>query len=454
MKLLLSKMRSRRYTGFAVLLTAVMFAAVLCIAPATADAHDESGSDEIWIPDAEDSDVPEQIDDGKVNGDEAVPQSSTSMVYRGPVYDPANFTITASGPDLSPEELFESANATLNTYTALFGKTVAPIALSESCLSPDSLNLRKKLPVGALSASPVSEGYIGLPDVEVPDGKKLAAYSFRVLPTGQTMVYASIVSSDANDAAYASAAEELNEWMNTDMNEKTKDAGTSIVACAAGLPTVVSDSLKISEMYTPKYYEENTEKYGEVNVKSSWYWDKCGDLSNKHDYFYATAEVIMNPGILRGGAGNKYKNHQMTIEMDALLHPSALPKVYMSDAIPNSISGKSSISCSIGTGGAGLSWTQELTDVTVARTDIAKWDLKFTGTGNDEVVYSFKSGMEIGCSQTARDGREYCLSTTRADACNAFHTGNLFDKTGPSVSGLYHHSLYIRWDGDKYIEEE
>lgn len=106
------------------------------------------------------------------------------------VYNPADFTVAASGPDLSPEDLFESANATLNNYTALFGKTVTPIALSDSSLSPESLNLRSTLSGSALSVSPMSAGYLGIPPVIVADTEKLSAYGFRGLPTGQTMTYA------------------------------------------------------------------------------------------------------------------------------------------------------------------------------------------------------------------------------------------------------------------------
>lgn len=456
MKLLLSKMRSRRYTGFAVFLTAVMFAAVLCIAPAAADTHDESGSDEIWIPDAEDSDTPDQIDDGKVNGDEAVPQSSTSMVYRGLVYDPANFTITASGPDLSPEDLFESANATLNTYTALFGKTVAPIALSESCLSPDSLNLRKKLPVGALSASPVSEGYIGLPDVEVPDGKKLAAYGFRVLPTGQTMEYAYFVSADANELFYAAAWEDLNEWL-ISADKKMKTAGAFIIECAANVSSTLQEPGWISE----KYSTINGGEWGDVTLTSDWYWDNVAQ-NEKQDKFYITAEVEMTPGQVKIGGLNFNQNHKLFLHINPY-SSSHLPEAHHSETTPDSCFNQETEQCSIWTGGVGLAWTQNVAEVRVFRDDDNKWALSFTGVGitqgansTRENVYVFKAGMRVVSSKYARNGDIYCLSENSVDATNAFSTLNFGVLNGPSSSGKSKtsSSLYIRWNDNKYREEE
>ena len=294
MKLLYSRMRSRGYTCFAVLL-AVTFVAVFCIAPAAAAIYNESCSDEVWIQDVENC---------------AVPQSSTPAVYRGPVYDPAAFTITASGPDLSPEDLFESANATLNTYTALFGKTVAPIALSESSLPLNSLSLRKELSTKALYASPVSEGYIGLPGVKVPDGEKLAAYSFRVLPTGQTLEYTYCVSADANESFYAAAREDLNEWLNS-TDKKMKTAGAFIVECAAN----VSSTLQEPGWISGKHSTINGGEWGDVTLTSDWYWDNIAQ-NEKQDQFYITAGVKMTPGQVKIGGLNFNQNHKMLLQIN------------------------------------------------------------------------------------------------------------------------------------------
>lgn len=136
-----------------------------------------------------------------------------SVPYKGPHYDPVDFTLAVSGPDNSPEEMAESSNALLNNFTALFKTSVAPIALSDSVLSPQSFAQRKNLSGCEMSAPTVSGGYTGTPVGEVPDGTKLAAYGFRVLPTGQTTAYGYVVSADAKDTEYAAAGEGLNEWL-------------------------------------------------------------------------------------------------------------------------------------------------------------------------------------------------------------------------------------------------
>ena len=101
------------------------------------------------------------------------------------------------------------------------------------------------------------------------DTEKLAAYGFRVLPTGQTMSYASILSADANDTAYAAAEEGLSEWMNT-VDEKTNIASTSIVASAAGIASI-SEPGWLAYMETVQDYG----KFGRFILRSDWGWGSC-----------------------------------------------------------------------------------------------------------------------------------------------------------------------------------
>lgn len=81
-----------------------------------------------------------------------------SVPYKGPHYDPVDFTLAGSGPDISPEEMAESSNALLNNFTALFKTSVAPVALSDSVLSPQSFAQRKNLSGCEMSAPTVSGG--------------------------------------------------------------------------------------------------------------------------------------------------------------------------------------------------------------------------------------------------------------------------------------------------------
>ncbi|MCZ0860411.1 hypothetical protein O0S10_04100 [Methanocorpusculum sp. MG] len=114
---------------------------------------------------------------------------------------------------------------------------MAPIALSNASLPEKSLTLRETPSGSMVSASPAPAGYVGISPVFATDTEKLAAYGFCILPTGQTMMYAYIVSTDADDAGYTAVGKGLNKWMNT-INEKTNVAGASIVSRAAGLSSL------------------------------------------------------------------------------------------------------------------------------------------------------------------------------------------------------------------------
>ncbi|MCZ9311866.1 MAG: hypothetical protein O0V67_00670 [Methanocorpusculum sp.] len=422
--LLCYEMRGRRYACFAVLLAAIVFAAV-CIAPVTAD---EFGHGEAW--------------------------TETPTIYGGPMYGPADFTIAASGCDLSPEDLFEQSNVTLSNYISHFGRTVAPVALSSSSLPLNSLNLRKNLSVSALSASPGSEGYMGLPGVEVPEGQKLAAYGFQVLPTGQIMEYTCFVSADANDTAYAAAKEDLNEWLNF-ANEKVKIAGASIVDYAANVPLTLQEPGWIAQKTS------GTIDYGEwgtVKLTSNWYWDDIAQ-NEKQDQFYVTAQVQMTPGQVTVGGLNFNQNHKMLLRIDPC-HGQYLPNANACDDTPGNCFNEETVQCSIGTGGVGLAWIQKVAEVKVSRDAVEKWSLSFTGAGSSlgagatrEKMYTFKAGMRVVSSKSARNGDEYCISKNSVDAADAFSTLNYGILNGPSSPDKIGHSLSIRWNGEKYKED-
>ncbi len=381
------------------------------------------------------------------SGEWTIPESSTLTFQKVSMYDPADFTITASGPDLSPEDLFESANDSLNNYTALFGKIVAPISLSNSCLSAKSLNIRKMLSKNALSSSPVSEGYLGISPVTVADDEKLAAYGFRVLPTGQTMMYTYIVSADANDTTYAAAREGLSEWMNT-VNEKTNVASTSIVSNAAGISSITEPGW-ISHRATPRDYGA----FGKFVIRSDWYWDPV-EQNSYQDQFYTTTNIKMTPGI-------GYKNDRFTLTIDpgySDLSGNAphLPSASSAEETPTGTSSGQSVSCSLSSSSVGLSWTTDIPDTSLVFTwpsgQISKWDGTFNRGGNmAEQTFTFKSGVRIVCSQSeSRNGNVYTLSKNTVDAYNAFADGVYSSIYGPTTNRYIPQELYIRWQNGEY----
>jgi len=381
------------------------------------------------------------------SGEWTISESSTLPLQKVSIYDPADFTITASGPDLSPEDLFESANATLNNYTALFGRTVAPIALSDSSLLASSRDLRKALSKSALSASTMSEGYVGISPVTMADNEKLAAYGFRVLPTGQTMMYTYIVSADANDTTYAAAREGLNKWMNT-VNEKTNVASTSIVSNAAGISSIAEPGWIIN-----LDAERDYGAFGRFVIRSDWYWDSV-EQNDYQDQFYTTTNIKMTPGI-------GYKNNRFTLTIDpgySDLSGNAphLPSASSAEETPTGTISGQSVSCSLSSSSVGLSWTTDIPDTSLVFTwpggQISKWDGTFNRGGNMAgQTFTFKAGVRIVSSQQeSRNGNVYTLSKNTVDAYNAFSDGVYSSIYGPTTNRYIPQELYMRWSNDKY----
>ena len=358
-----------------------------------------------------------------------------------PQYDPADFTITASGPDLSQEDLFKAANAALNNYTALFGKTAAPVELSDSCLSEKSRNLQKTLSENASSASPMPDGYVGIPQIAVAENEKLAAYGFRVLPTGQTMTYASIIPADADETAGAAAKAGLHEWMHS-ADEKTNAASASIISSAAGLASVAEPGW-ISSMETARDYG----KWGSIVLRSDWYWD-AAEQNRYQDQFYTTASLEMTPG-----AGHRNNRFTLTIDpgySDLSGNAPHLPGASSTDETPSGTGSGHSVTCILSLSSAGLSWTMDIPDTSLVVTwpsgEISRWDGTFNPLGSmTEQPYNFKAGVRIISSQKdSRNGNTYTLSKNTVDAYNAFAHG-LFS-SGPTTEQYIPQELCIRWN--------
>lgn len=382
---------------------------------------------------------------------ETIPESATVPLQNVPIYDPAEFTITACGPDLSPEDLFESANDTLNNYTTLFGKIAAPGALSNSFLPESSLSLQKTLSKNVSSASPMPDGYLGISPVTLADDEKLAAYGFRVLPTGQTMTYVSIVSADANDAAYAAAEDGLNEWMTT-VHEKTIAAGTSIISNAAEVSSISEPGL-LSSLRTSKDYGI----CGKIDLYSTWYWDPI-EQNRYQDQFYATSEITMTPGKVTHG--NSYKNHKFTLTIDpgySDLSRNAphLPGAVTTSPAPTGTSSGHSVTCSLRLSRNGaLSWTTDIPDTSLVFTNPSgktqKWEGTFNSLGTMAgQTFIFQAGVIIESTQsTSRNGNVYTLSKNTVDAYHAFSEGLV--SFGPTTNRYIPQELYIQWKNVEY----
>jgi len=108
-------------------------------------------------------------------------------------YSPDDYTFTFIGMNITQEKIDQKADGLIQTFNAKYGKTLP-------------------------------NGYQGYASVELSDNDKIAAYGFRILPNGETVTYADIVSSEVNETSLNLAKNQLNEWMTTTLKEKT-DAG-------------------------------------------------------------------------------------------------------------------------------------------------------------------------------------------------------------------------------------
>lgn len=327
---------------------------------------------------------------------------------------------------------------------------MAPVSLSDSSLSEESRNLRNTLSDRALSASPESdERSTGISSVTLTGNETLAAYGFRVLPTGQTVTYAYTVTAGAGDAARAAAAQGLNEWMQT-VDEMTEVAAASIVSRAAEMDPV-EDSGWIAFRGDVKDYGE----FGRVKLYSDWYW--VNGQNRGYDYFYTIVGVTMIPG--KATRDNFYKNHRFTLTIDpgysnvSGIAPH-LPGVSISSTAPDDdVSGKL-VHCSLNPFSEEFSWTTEIPDASPVfgrpGGEVSKWVGTIHPFGHQaEQVFSFHAvAAVVSSQQEARNGSTYTLSKDTVDVYRAFYDG-LFS-LGPETNCFLSQELCIRWHGGTY----
>lgn len=379
----------------------------------------------------------------------------SAVAAAGPVYDPAEFTVTASGPGISPEDLFESVNATFNNYTTQFGKAVAPVALADSSLSPDYLNLRKTLSVDAASVPPLNAGYLGVPSMlSAPAGNTLAAYGFLVTPLGQTMTYTYTVAGDADNAAYTAAEEGLQEWL-AETNSTVNAISGSIVDHAV----CSSSELQGPGLIGSQVDETDYKKYGKVKLISKWYWDPY-EQDRDQDYFFTQSILKMTPGLV--SHGNGYRNHQFVLTIDpgySDLSGKAphLPDASGNEYAPTATTSGKSVTCSLATNLVGLSWTTDTPDTSLKvgnpRGELHEWTGTFERGGNlAGNTFSLTAGLSITCWQPdARNGNTYTISKNSVDAYHAFD-GGVLSPSGPTTERYIPHKQYVVWKDSSYIK--
>jgi len=331
-------------------------------------------------------------------------------------YKPEEFTIAYSGKDLTQGKIDERSDDLIKSFESKFGKVLP-------------------------------SGYLGSTSVQLADDEKIAAYEFRILPTGETISYADIVSANENDTAFVKAKERLTEWSNTILKEKTEAANSKANSLAPtatnALPAIITTS------QTSREYSG----VGRVILSTTWYWDNVETDSN-NDYFYTQSYLQTNPGIAISGF-EPYKNYNPKIEIDPgySYTYSHMPGAAVIDAEPGTTTGSTTIGISLSSGKSlTLGWSTSIPDSSVSLTNPSglkyRWTENFNWWGsNANTLFIFRPGVLSTSSQTSsRNGSTYVVSRVTADCENGFmKIVDGIPYISPTGTNYWGHLLNVRW---------
>ncbi|HJH26991.1 MAG TPA: hypothetical protein C5S37_09545 [Methanophagales archaeon] len=341
-----------------------------------------------------------------------------------PGYNPEEFTIFETGEALSIEELEVESEQLLDSFNQQFGDQLPPV-------------------------------YLGVPHTVLPEGDKIVAYGFRVLPNGETIGYTGICAEDCQEFSDTIARAE--EWKETMLPLKTE---------AATMAPLNSQPARITTHTTDKEYNKASgyaEDYGYAEITTSWYWDNY-ESDNDHDYFYAKSVVDTDPGYHLYQSG--WQNNEFRITHDWLYTIGGstphLPDVNMVEHPPTTTSGETTVGITISSEamasesggsigvGAALHWFTKIPEWKVLDdshpgSELGGWKEVFRyGSDCAKHNYQFKPGSDAYCTQsTARNGNTYVVSCSKISCEDGWKKGS---STGPSGYNAFGHFCSVRWN--------
>lgn len=292
----------------------------------------------------------------------------------------------------------------------------------------------------------VQPRYIGTAEVDISEGEKVVAYVFRVLPSGESVSYAEVISSEDNPPLEEITAH-ADAWIDGPLKSKTdKSLKRGSIELLSYGPTPIHTAT-ISRTYTG---------IGRAYLTTTWYWDNQETNSNQ-DYFFTKTTLRTDPGIDISGY-EPYRNYQFNVEIDSDYsvpgYYQHLPGVYVSQNNPQTTNGYTTVGLSLGTGGCMLQWSTAIPDTRVELHhpygNTYNWDEEFNFWASCAgTTFEFTPGQQSYCSQSsARDGSTYVISRAMADVSNGWV--KIYDGLpylAPSGTNSWGHLCKVKWSG-------
>ncbi|WP_214041042.1 hypothetical protein [Methanoculleus sp.] len=348
-------------------------------------------------------------------------------------------------PVVAVEEVWQPQGTEQNAQYDLEKYTVR---LVDSEIPKDLISARTQAAMSSFEEEfkNVPPRYIGTAEVDISEGEKVVAYVFRVLPSGESVSYAEIVSSEEKPSLKEITAR-ANAWIDGPLKSKTTE---SLKEGSFGLlsygPTPIHTAT-ISRTYTG---------VGRAYLTTTWYWDNQETNSNQ-DYFFTKTTLRTDPGIDISGY-EPYRNYQFNVEIDSDYsvpgYYQHLPGVYVSQNNPQTTTGYTTVSLSLGTGGCVLQWSTAIPDTRVELHhpygNTYNWDEEFNFWASCAgTTFEFTPGQQSYCTQSsARDGSTYVISRAMADVSNGWE--KIVDGIvyfAPSGTNSWGHLCKVKWSG-------
>ncbi|MDN7011845.1 hypothetical protein FGW20_02055 [Methanoculleus sp. FWC-SCC3] len=348
-------------------------------------------------------------------------------------------------PVMAAEEVWPSQGNEQNVQYDLEKYTVR---LVDSEIPKDLISARTQAAMSSFEEEfkSVPPRYIGTAEVDISEDEKVVAYVFRVLPNGESVSYAEVVTSEENPSL-EEVSSRADAWIDGPLKSKTAE---SLIESDIGLlsygPTPIHTAT-ISRTYT---------WIGRAYLTTTWYWDNQETNSNL-DYFFTKTTLRTDPGFDISGY-DPYVNCRFDVEIDSDYsvpgYYQHLPNVCVSQNNPQTTTGYTTVGLSLGTGGCALQWSTAIPDTRVELHhpdgNTYYWHEEFGFfAGCAATTFEFTPGQHSYCSQpSARDGSTYIISRAMADVSNGWV--KIVDGVpyfAPSGTNSWGHLCKVKWSG-------
>jgi len=348
-------------------------------------------------------------------------------------------------PVMAAEEVWPFHN---NEQNVQYDPEKYTVHLVDSEIPKDLISARTQTAMSSFEEEfkNVQPRYIGTAEVDISGDEKVVAYVFRVLPNGESISYAEVVSSEDNPSL-EEISSRADAWIDGPLKSKTdkslKRGNTELLSYG---PDPIHTAT-ISRTYTG---------IGQAALTTTWYWDNQ-ETNPEQDYFFTLTTLETNPGIDIPGY-EAYRNQQFDVEINSDYSDPGyyqhLPNVYVCQNNPQTTTGYTIVGLSLGFGECALQWSTPIPDTYVELHNpggnTRYWHEEFNfWAACSATTFEFLPGQHSYCSQpSARDGSTYVVSRVKADVSDGW--GKIVDGIlylAPSGTNSWGHLCEVKWSG-------